>query len=231
MLAAVGIGGGAAATIARVLKPGTEFVVAGAIFVGVLGFMALRLRARRRAGIDDGCGGACAVPRTNARSYSRPGGTETPQGTKGARQLFSRAGAVGAPIVCTADLTHAQVQIDGYRAAFQRLVGAERFPGGFRWTFRAELGLASLLRGLAEREADCCRFFAFDLASHGDTIIWEVRGGDRVVSVLEEYFNLSDRLRAEPRPGHDVALLKRTAGDAGLDFLADVAASNDARLE
>jgi hypothetical protein len=94
--------------------------------------------------------------------------------------------AVNAPVVCTTDLTHAQIQIDGYRAAFRRLVGAERFSGGFRWTFRAELGLESQLCGLAEREADCCRFFSYDPTTDGDKIRWEVSGEDRVSSVLEK---------------------------------------------
>ena len=136
--------------------------------------------------------------------------------------MFSRSGAIGAPIVCTADLAHAQVQIDGYRAAFERLIGAERFPGGFRWTFRAELGLASQLRGLAERAADCCRFFSYDLITECDTITWDVRGEDRVSSVLEEYFHRPERLREEPRQVHDVASLKGSAEKAGLAFIAEV---------
>ena len=222
ILATVGIGGGAAAAIARVLKPGAEIVVAGVVFAGALGFMALRFRARSRTRVQGGCGGACAVPRRSARSDSESNLTAAPMGTGGSRRLFSRSSAVNAPVVCSADLTHAQVQIDGYRAAFQRLVGTERFPGGFRWTFRAEHGLESQLRELAEREADCCRFFSYDLITDGDKISWEVRGEDRVSSVLEEYFHLPERLREEPRQVHDVAALKRSAEKAGLIFIAEV---------
>jgi hypothetical protein len=225
ILATVGIGGGAAATIARVLKPGAEIIVAGVVFAGALGFMAVRFRARSRAGIRGGCGGACAIPRGRARSDSQSGLTEAAKGRGGGRTLFSRSSAVNAPVVCTADLTHAQVQIDGYRAVFQRLASAERFPGGFRWTFRAELGLESQLRGLAEREADCCRFFSYDLITDDDKIDWEVRGEDRVSSVLEEYFHLPERLREEPRQVHDVAALKRSAEKAGLGFSPEVDAT------
>lgn len=220
MLATVGIGGGAAAAIARVLKPGAEIAVAGVVLAGALGFMALRFRARSRTVAQGSCGGACAVPHRGARSDSESSLTAAPK-ESGCR-LFSRSSAVNAPIVCSADLAQAQVQIDGYRAAFQRLVGADRFPGGFRWTFRAAHGLELQLRVLAEREADCCRFFRYDLITDGDEISWEVRGEDRVSSVLEEYFHLPERLREEPRPVHDVAALKLSAEKAGLIFIAAV---------
>jgi hypothetical protein len=55
MLVAAGIGGGAAAAIARLLRPGAELVVAGVLFSGALGFMALRFRAKSRAGLQGGC--------------------------------------------------------------------------------------------------------------------------------------------------------------------------------
>ena len=229
MLAAAGVGGGAAAAIARLVRPGAELVVAGVVFAAALGFMAVRARSRMRAGAQRGCGGFCAVPRARRLSGVDPASGETPKHSPDARVLFSRKGVDGAPIVCTADLTHAQVQIDGYRAAFARLLGAERFAGGFRWTFRAELGLESQLRGLAEREADCCAFFSYDLTSDGQTIIWDIRGDGRVSSVMEEYFHLPERLREEPRRGHDVAALKRAADKAGLGFTADVGAIGNTR--
>ncbi len=76
--------------------------------------------------------------------------------------------------------------------------------------------------GLAEREADCCHFFSYDLITDGDKIVWEVRAEDRVSSVLEEYFHLPERLQEEPRQVHDVATLKRSAEKAGLGFTAEV---------
>src|SRR5262249_37812697 len=134
----------------------------------------------------------------------------------------------GAAIVCTGDLELAQLQIDGYRAAFARLVAAERFDGGFRWVFREELGLASQLAGLLAREAGCCSFLSFELKKRDWLLIWETRADERGAAVLEMYFGLPDKLRAEPRGGHDLAALKRAADDAGLAFVPAPSRANTA---
>jgi len=47
LLAAAGLGGGFVATLASVFQPGSELLVGGAVFVGVLGVVALRGRLRR----------------------------------------------------------------------------------------------------------------------------------------------------------------------------------------
>lgn len=57
LLAAAGVGSGALATLASVLRPGSEFVVGGVVFLTVLSVMAIRNRIRRRVGA--GCGPAC----------------------------------------------------------------------------------------------------------------------------------------------------------------------------
>lgn len=112
----------------------------------------------------------------------------------------------------------ARTQIDGYRAAFTQLVGTESFAAGFRWSFRAQPGLESHLRDLAEREAGCCPFMSYALTSDGDHIVWEVRAREDAAAVVEEYSRLPQRLAEEPRPGPDVALLMRTSNEAGLSF-------------
>ena len=226
LLVAASVGSGAATAIARFVRPGSEIVVGGVLFVVALGVMALYFRSKTRARAEGGCAGSCALPSlrpagppsiSDAGSDTRAGAGPKPR----AARIFSRQRVADAPIVCTADLTLARVQIDGYRAAFARLVGAERFPGGFRWKFRTEPGLESQLTGLAEREAACCRFFSYDLTSDGAYIIWETGSDDRASSVLDMYFQLPQRLLEEARPGLDVAALKRAAGDAGLAFAAD----------
>jgi hypothetical protein len=140
------------------------------------------------------------------------------------------------PVVCTAhlwDKSGIMAQIDGYRAAFDHLIDTERFPGGFRWTFRARPGLYVDLVRLAQREHECCRFFHFEIKggedvrrpnrragadANTDVIVWETTADDGASTVLEEYFRLPERLRAEPRRGHDVLSLKRAAERAGLRF-------------
>jgi hypothetical protein len=132
--------------------------------------------------------------------------------------FFSRAAAPAAPLICTGDHTQARLQIDGYRAAFEHLIHAESIPHGFRWIFRAQPGLAARLRALAEREADCCRFMSFELTEDGDRIVWESTGDASASPVLDEIARLPERLRDEPRAGHDLAALKRSAEAKGLVF-------------
>ena len=127
------------------------------------------------------------------------------------------------PIACTADLrdgTAVQAHIDAYRAVFTRLIGTERFADGFRWSFRAEPGLEAELRALVEREHGCCRFFNFELTVDRDRIVWTTTADEPARSMVDEFFRLPERLRSEPRSGHDLAVLKHSAEAAGLMFTA-----------
>ena len=54
-LAAAALGGGAAATFGRILRPGSELIVGGAVFVATLGVMAIRSRLKPSAA----CGSSC----------------------------------------------------------------------------------------------------------------------------------------------------------------------------
>ncbi len=56
--AAAGLGGGAGAALGRILRPGSELLVGGAVFVLMLAAMALRNRLRRRASCSTSCDAA-----------------------------------------------------------------------------------------------------------------------------------------------------------------------------
>jgi mercuric ion transport protein len=61
-LAAAGLGGGAAAGLGRILRPGSELIVGGVVFAVTLGVMALRRRLKRPAACGPSCradGGCC----------------------------------------------------------------------------------------------------------------------------------------------------------------------------
>jgi len=202
-LLAVAGGGGLLASLGAHIRPGSELVVGGVVFIGALSLGAISSWRQRKRATSCGCG---------------------PSGG-GVSSLFrSTRAADDEPIACTADLQDkpaVQEQMDRYRAAFGRLVGTDRFAGGFRWRFRAQPGLEAELKLLAEREADCCRFFQFDLLKVDDELHWETRANESAASVLDEFANLPDRLRQEPRSGHDVVSVKRSATAAGLVFAAD----------
>jgi hypothetical protein len=194
--------------VSAVIKPGAELFVGGAAFLATLGYAALRARgnrANRGPAVNTGCG--CSPP------------------ANGVTQLYrSPDVAEGEQIVCTGDLKDkpaVEEQIDRYRVAFEHLLTTERFPGGFRWRFRAAPGLELQLRRLVEREHDCCRFLQFSLRQEGAELIWETTANEAAASVVEEFALLPQRLAEEPRRGQDVAHLKRTAGAAGLKFAAD----------
>src|SRR5438132_345335 len=91
-----------------------------------------------------------------------------------------------------------------------------RRPATSSWS--AGPGLEEQLRGLAEREHGCCRFLSLEVKRAGDQLIWEARADDSATALLDELWQLPARLRAEPRPGHDVAALYRAGRAAGLAF-------------
>jgi hypothetical protein len=188
----------------------TRIVVFGALAAGaVVIALVARLRGRtRRAATAGMCGprGCAADAAAGCKPYASP------------------QAQPDEAIVCTANLwdtSNIMAQVDGYRAAFRHLIGTERFPGGFRWTFRARPGLYSELVRLAQREHQCCRFFHFEVKEVTDAIVWETTADDRASPVLDEYSHLPERLRAEPRPGHDLLALKGAAQRAGLRFAGD----------
>src|SRR5262245_7481535 len=74
ILVAAGFGSGIATALAALITPGTELVVGGALFLGVLAAAALRQRARRRAALADGAaaeGAACSVDGSGCRTVSK----------------------------------------------------------------------------------------------------------------------------------------------------------------
>jgi len=214
------LGSGALTALSHVMLPGSEPIVGAAAFALALAIMAVRSRVQSRK--------ACLT----ADGHSAPLASCAcgPAGPPTARIFNSGTPRPDEPIACTASLgdqSAIQAHIDAYRAAFTHQVGGERFPGGFRWRFRAAPGVAEALKAIAQREHGCCRFLSFDLRLERDRLIWETRGDERAATFLEEFFQLPERLRAEPRAGHDLRALKRRAEEAGLVFTADGPPSAD----
>lgn len=123
------------------------------------------------------------------------------------------ASAADEPLVCR----EMPSRLDEFRAILAKpLLAAERFPGGFRWVFRAEPGLEARLRDLAGREHECCAFFDVRVTAQGDRIIWETTGDDHTAAALDEYFHLPQTLRQE---GKDALVAVRRRGEqAGVQF-------------
>ena len=204
-VAALGLGGGAAIAIAGAIRPGTELLVGASAFVSMLAFMAVRRTLKRQpasSARDAGCG-CGAGARSSAPVYASPknDGHE--------------------PVACTFDMKDmgaAEAHLDGYRAAFAHLLRTERFPGGFRWVFRAEPALESQLKSLAEREHGCCRFLNFELTRDGDSITWTTTADVDAAAVLEAYCLLPETLRGQLQPGQDISVLRRAFAGSGLAF-------------
>jgi hypothetical protein len=217
LLAVAGVGGGVTATAAALLWPGAEIALGGLAFGSVLLVGALR----GRAGRDDN-----GAPSTGAGGATGTGGCGCgPPAADQAAQIFGTPPAPpDEPVACTVDLKNTelvQAGLDAYRAAFTHLAATERFPGGFRWKFHVAPGLDLALKTLAEGEHACCRFLTFNIFSDGLHLVWEVRAHDHAASFLDEYAELPQRLRAEPRPGHDMMAVKDRATRAGLVFTSE----------
>jgi len=211
LLALAGVGGGTLATIASLFKPGMELAVGAGLFAATLGIAAIATRKRActatpasgaACDVDGACG--CA-PRSTVFRSPQP--------------------SADAPVACTANLSQIdaiQQHMDAYRDAFRSLKATEPFSGGFRWRFDARPGLEPLLREIAEREHQCCSFFAFHITSEGSDLVWEVRADAKARQVLDDFSRLPAHLAEEPRAGHDLVHLKRRFDEIGLRFTHDV---------
>jgi hypothetical protein len=106
--------------------------------------------------------------------------------------------AADTPVVC--DLSTAtdtpEQRLDEYHRLFnQALISRDRTGNnGVRFRLRAEDGIESWVRDLAAREKACCAFFAFDITTIGDEVIWmaEVIDNDTARAVLDEFYALTE---------------------------------------
>ena len=123
----------------------------------------------------------------------------------------------GEPITCTLGSSAQQIQrVADFRQAFEHLQRTERIEGGFRWHFLANPEQEVFLRQLAEREHDCCSFFAFTITREGPIVVWETRAPDVAARVLDAFKGLPEKL--ESGAEHDA--LKSAFAAAGLRFTA-----------
>lgn len=106
--------------------------------------------------------------------------------------------AADTPVVC--DLSTAtdtpEQRLDEYRRLFTRaLVSRERTGAtGVRFRLRAEDGVVDWVRDLAAREKACCAFFAFEVTTTGDEVVWDVEviDDDDARAVLDEFYALTE---------------------------------------
>jgi hypothetical protein len=95
----------------------------------------------------------------------------------------------------------AEERLAEYRRLFgQALIGRERTPEGIRFRLRAEPGVEEWVRDLAAREKACCGFFAFDIRTEGDQLLWDaaVTDDDTARAILAELYLLPDTTPATP---------------------------------
>jgi len=86
--------------------------------------------------------------------------------------------------------------------------------------FGKQPGLEQRLAQLARDEHECCRFFAFDLRTTAEHVVWETRAAAEADPLLDEWVRLPERLAAEA-PAQESPALKRAFNAAGLTFAAD----------
>lgn len=136
-------------------------------------------------------------------------------GCNGAKTLAEFRAVPGAAVVCTIEKGGMAKRALEFRAAFEHLESAERFPGGFRWFFHNSEGAEQRLRALAAREHECCQFVTFLIFAEGDRLVWETRGPEEAQSAIEVFYALPQTVHG------DITSLKRSAEEAGLSFSAD----------
>lgn len=120
------------------------------------------------------------------------------------------------PIACTIGGREQQIKrVADFGVAFEHLLRTEILEGGFRWHFRADSEQELFLRGLAQRENECCRFFDFRLTRDGATVVWETRAPDQAAEVLEAFRRLPETLGELD----DNDALKSAFSESGLKFI------------
>ncbi len=90
-----------------------------------------------------------------------------------------------APIACTLDPAEIPARERDLRAAFEHLVSSSVTEAGFRWTFRAGLGVEAKVRQIAHREAVCCAFARFDVVTTPGALTLEVTAPPEARDALE----------------------------------------------
>lgn len=105
--------------------------------------------------------------------------------------------AADTPVVC--DLTNAtdtpEQRLDEYRRLFgQALISRERTANQVRFRLRADDGVEAWVRDLAAREKACCAFFAFEVTTAGDEVVWDaaVIENETALAVLDEFYALTE---------------------------------------
>lgn len=116
----------------------------------------------------------------------------------------------GAPIMCTLSGGDMPQRGRELAAAFEHLVGAERFADGYRWSFHKEPGFAAALLALARREHECCPFVTFTISTTDEHVVWETRGSESANLVIELFYHLPETLQG------DLEAILKQAEKAGL---------------
>lgn len=127
--------------------------------------------------------------------------------------------AADTPVAC--DLSTAtdtpEQRLDEYHRLFaQTLISRERTgTNGVRFRLRAQDGVEPWVRDLAAREKACCAFFAFEITTTGDEVVWdaEVIDDDTARAVLDEFYALTENA------GESVEDLRARFTEKGLAFV------------
>lgn len=207
LLAASGLGGGAAAALSAVLRPGAELIVGAGVFFGALGVLAIRSRLRRRD-VRSGTPGG----RPLRRARSGDGGHERSSEPSSCGCSSACAPSGDQPIACTLAGPEPQRQrATEFQEVFVSLTHIERGEGSARWHFRDEPGLELRLRELVRRERECCRFFEFHISRQDGGLVWETRAPEAAAAVLTEFMRLPETLR-RGRTRQDLTHVMQAAG-------------------
>lgn len=124
------------------------------------------------------------------------------------------------PVVCdmTTATDTAEERLETYRRLFgQYLISRERTEEGIRFRLRAEPGVHEQVQELAAREKACCAFFAFEVTTDREQVIWDcaVSDDDTARALLEEYYLLPETAAQTPEELGDHLAAK------GLRFATD----------
>jgi hypothetical protein len=100
------------------------------------------------------------------------------------------------PIACALDNLAFENRMDEFGALFRdALTGSERTAAGIRFRFANRGDVEARVRDLAARELECCSFFRFSIATHGEEVWWDATvDNPEAQPILDELLALPERL-------------------------------------
>lgn len=93
-------------------------------------------------------------------------------------------------VACTLEAAALPGRVEEWRSVLALATSRARVGDAVTLAFTATPGLAATIADLAERERECCTFFAFSIRIAGDQVALEVRAPLEAAALLDAFLEV-----------------------------------------